>query len=65
VLVLGEPDRDSLYAVVERVEARLGRPVLLTVRDSDWLDVGDGSFYETVRSRPMVPIPLDAGVSSS
>jgi len=64
VLVLGHPDRDLLYAGVERVEARLGRPVNLTIRDSDWLEAGEGSFHDTVMSRPLVPIPLDAGGGS-
>lgn len=64
VLVLGEPDRDQLYAEMERVEARLGRPLQVTIRDADWLAAGDGSFHNTIVSRPMVPIPLDAGESS-
>jgi DNA-binding transcriptional ArsR family regulator len=59
LLVLGDPDRDELYAVVEAVEPRLGRPVQVTIRDADWLDAGSGSFHDTVTSRPMVPIPLE------
>lgn len=59
LLVLGEPDRDRLYAAIERVEPRLGRPVQVTIRDADWLDEGEGSFHDTVTSRPMVPIPLE------
>lgn len=58
LLVLGEPDRDRLYAAIEGVEARLGRPVQVTIRDPDWLTTGDGSFHDSVASRPMVPIPL-------
>lgn len=65
LLVLGEPDRDNLYKEIERVEARLGRPVQVTIRDSDWLGRGKGSFHDTVVSRPMVPIPFDVGESSS
>jgi len=60
LLVLGEPDRDQLYAEIERVQTRLGRPVQVTVREPDWLAAGDGSFHDTVVGRPMVPIPLDA-----
>jgi len=59
VLVLGEPDRDQLYAVIEAVEPRLGRPVQVTIREATWLTDGAGSFHDTVMSRPMVPIPLD------
>lgn len=64
LLVLGEPDRDELYARVERAAQRLGRQVQVTIRDADWLDAGEGSFHDTVVSRPMVPIelgPVSAG----
>ena len=64
MLVLGEPERDQLYAEIERVETRLGRPVQVTIRDADWLAAGDGSFHDTVVSRSMVPIPMDASESS-
>lgn len=65
LLVLGLPDRDSLYAAIERVETRLSRPVQITIRNSSWLTAGDGSFHDTVVSRPMVPIPLDGGEPST
>lgn len=58
VLVLGKPDRDRLYEALHGVEQRLGRPVQITIRASDWLASGAGSFHDTVASRPMVPIPL-------
>jgi len=64
VLVLGEPDRDELYEAVGAVEPRLGRPVQVTIRDADWLDAGEGSFYDTVTSRPMIPIPLQGETTS-
>ncbi|MGH9280605.1 MAG: MarR family transcriptional regulator [Acidimicrobiales bacterium] len=64
VLVLGEPDRDQLYEAVGAVEPRLGRPVQVTIRDADWLEGAEGSFHDTVTSRPMVPIPLEGGRSS-
>lgn len=64
LLVLGEPDRDQLYAEMERVEARLGRPVHVTIRDADWLTSGEGLFHDTVVGRPMVPIPLEDGEHS-
>ncbi|HUP69162.1 MAG TPA: hypothetical protein VM142_05030 [Acidimicrobiales bacterium] len=59
LLVLGQPDRDQLYAALEGVERRLGRPVQVTIRDADWLTAGSGSFHDTVTSRPMVAIPLE------
>ncbi len=65
VLVLGEPDRDRLYAEIERVEARLGRPVQVTIRDAGWLATGRGSFHDTVVSRPMVSIPLEGDEPSA
>lgn len=58
LLVLGKPDRDRLYEALHGVEHRLGRPVQVTMRASDWLASGTGSFHDTVAGRPMVPIPL-------
>jgi predicted nucleotidyltransferase len=58
VLVLGEPDRDQLYAVLAAAEQRLGRPIQATVRQADWLNSGSGSFHDTVTSRPMVRLAL-------
>lgn len=57
VLVLGAPDRDELFAAVAKAEARLGRPVQVTIRDAGWLETGSGSFHDTVVSRPMVEVP--------
>lgn len=59
LLVLGKPDRDQLYVEVASVEPRLGRSVQVTIRAADWLATGEGSFHDTVVSRPMVPVPLD------
>lgn len=58
VLVLGAPDRDELYDAVAPAERRLGRPVEITVRASDWLRSGSGSFHDTVTSRPMLRLEL-------
>ncbi len=58
LLVLGEPDRDVLYAQVEAASKRLGRPVQVTIREADWLTAGEGSFHDTIMSRPMVPIAV-------
>lgn len=56
VLVLGDPDRDQLYAALETAERRLGRPVQVTIRDQDWLTTGSGSFHDNVTSRPLYPL---------
>ena len=61
VLILGEPDRDQLYAALSDAEERLGRPVQATIRGDDWLETGSGAFYDTVSSRPLLRVPLDAG----
>ena len=54
VLILGEPDRDRLYAALSTAEQRLARPVQATIRDRDWLESGSGAFHDTVTSRPLV-----------
>lgn len=57
LLVLGDPDRDALYAAVSTAEERLGRPIEVTIRPATWLADGDGTFHATVTSRPLVPVP--------
>jgi DNA-binding transcriptional ArsR family regulator len=58
VLVLGEPDRDRLYAALSTAEQRLGRTVQVTIRDSTWLQSGTGAFHDTVTSRPLLRLTL-------
>jgi predicted nucleotidyltransferase len=58
VLVLGDPDRDQLYAALSTAEERLARPVQATIRDRDWLESGSGAFHDTVTSRPLVRLSL-------
>jgi len=58
VLVLGEPDRDRLYATLSAAEQRLGRPVQATIRDRDWLKSGSGAFHDTITSRPLLKLSL-------
>ncbi len=58
VLILGEPDRDQLYAALSAAEKRLGRPVQATIRDPAWLDSGTGAFHDTVTSRPLLELTL-------
>jgi DNA-binding transcriptional ArsR family regulator len=58
VLVLGEPDRDQLYAALSAAEQRLARPVQASIRDRDWLESGSGAFHDTVTSRPIFRLSL-------
>jgi DNA-binding transcriptional ArsR family regulator len=58
VLILGEPDRDQLYAALGAAEERLGRPVQATIRDPAWLDSGTGAFHDTVTSRPLLELTV-------
>jgi len=58
VLILGEPDRDQLYASLSTAEERLARPVQATIRDRDWLESGSGAFHDTITSRPLVRLSL-------
>lgn len=60
LLILGGPDRDEVYAAVSSAERRLGRAVQVTIRPTDWLTDGNGTFHDTVAGRPMVPVPLAA-----
>lgn len=61
VLILGNPDRDLVYAALSSAEERLGRPIQVTFREPGWLVSGDGSFHDTVTSRPL--LPLDREIS--
>jgi DNA-binding transcriptional ArsR family regulator len=61
VLILGEPDRDELYAALGAAEERLGRPVQATIRAPAWLASGTGSFHDTVTSRPLFDLALSPG----
>ncbi|MSW21421.1 MAG: MarR family transcriptional regulator [Actinobacteria bacterium] len=58
LLVLGELDRDEVYAAASAAEHRLGRAVQVTIRSPDWLTNGSGTFHDTVAGRPMVPVPM-------
>jgi DNA-binding transcriptional ArsR family regulator len=60
VLILGEPDRDQLYAALSDAEECLGRPVQTTIREANWLDTGSGAFHDTVTSRPLFRLSLSA-----
>ncbi len=53
LLILGDPDRDIVYAAASRAEKRLGREVQVTLRADNWLSSGSGAFHDTVLSRPL------------
>jgi len=54
--VLGDPDRDQVYAAVNEVRTELGREIQVTIRPADWIEHGEGSFDDTVMARPMVSV---------
>lgn len=56
VMVLGEPDRDRLYAAVGEVAEVVGREIQVQIRPVGWLESGTGSFHDTVAARPMVKV---------
>ena len=58
LLVLGTPERDDVYAAASDAEGKLGRAVQVTIRSTDWLTGGSGSFHDTVVARPMVRVSL-------
>lgn len=56
LLVIGEVDRDSVYAIADRVGRELGREVQVTFRTTEqWNDDTD-PFISTVRNRPLVSV---------
>lgn len=61
VLILGDPDRDQVYAALSDAEGRLGRPVQATIREPGWLESGTGAFHDTLTSRPTVRLALSPG----
>ena len=56
LLVLGDPDRDQVYAAVNEVRTELGREVQVTIHPADWIEHGEGSFDDTVMARQMVSV---------
>jgi hypothetical protein len=60
VLVLGDPDREALQDAAGAAGRRLGRPVLVTVREGSWLDTGT----EQVSFQPMLELAVAEPVSA-
>jgi DNA-binding transcriptional ArsR family regulator len=55
LMVVGEPDPEVVYAICDRVEAQVGRPVNPTILTRDEFDEESG-FLEHIASNPMVPV---------
>jgi predicted nucleotidyltransferase len=60
LLVLGDPDRDVVYAAAAEAGRRLGREVQVTIREPGWLEAGSDAFHDTVVSRPLVPLEVQS-----
>jgi len=56
VLVLGQPDRNEVYAAAHQLDLDLGRDVQVQIRATDWLRSGTGSFHDTVAARPLLRV---------
>ncbi|HTO01334.1 MAG TPA: hypothetical protein VL068_11725 [Microthrixaceae bacterium] len=56
VLVMGDVDRDELYAAMHAVSEAIGREVQTQIRPAGWIKGGSGSFHETIVARPMVKV---------
>lgn len=54
VLVIGRPERDSVYAAADRVEQRLSLPVNPTILSPDRWHTGDDTFVRQLRTDPLV-----------
>jgi hypothetical protein len=54
VLVLGDPDRDQLYAAVGTTEPGRCRPQSATT----WLESGSGAFHDTIACRTLLRLSL-------
>ncbi len=55
LMVVGDPDPDVIYAVCDRVEAQVGRPINPTILTNDEFCEESG-FLEHVASNPTVPV---------
>lgn len=59
VLVIGRPDRADLYDAATVAQSKLGREVNIRSVSPDRWNAADDTFLQTVKSRPLVPLPLD------
>ncbi|RSM45170.1 ArsR family transcriptional regulator [Amycolatopsis balhimycina DSM 5908] len=64
VLVVGSPDPDALFDLVEGVSRRLGREVSVhRISPASWAASSTDPFLTSVRERPLVPLPLEQETS--
>jgi DNA-binding transcriptional ArsR family regulator len=64
VLVVGSPDADALFDLVEGVSRRLGREVNVhRISPASWAASSTDPFLTSVRERPLVPLPLEQETS--
>jgi DNA-binding transcriptional ArsR family regulator len=58
VVIVGHPDRDDLFEAAARATARLGKEVSVHVVTAAAWAAPKGSFLESVKTHPLVEIPL-------
>jgi DNA-binding transcriptional ArsR family regulator len=56
LLVLGRPSDAAVYRAVDAARPELGYEIQVTIRAASWLVDGEGSFHDTVVSRPLVQV---------
>ena len=56
VLVVGEPNRETVYERLADMEPDLGYPVQVTFRTRAWWSSSTDGFHETVLNRPLIQI---------
>lgn len=57
VLVIGDPDREAIYAACERVEAKVGRPVNAAIFTPAEVASGEyAGFLDQIRVLPRLPL---------
>lgn len=57
LLIIGSPDRDTVYAAADRIERRIGQPVQVTFRTPKrWAQPGEDPFLREVQQRPLVRV---------
>jgi len=55
LMVIGTPDPNEIFAVCDRVEAKVGRPVNPTILTPEEVESGSG-FIKQVAANPIVPV---------
>jgi predicted nucleotidyltransferase len=60
VLVIGDPDRSSVYSALQPVEERIGREIDVIFRSAAQWHAADEPFLQTIKSRPLIRLDLRA-----